>query len=382
MNSFFTKTEIEQQPELWKEVYSLIHSQSNQIKSFVNNILVSNSSEIIFTGAGSSFFIGEMTAGIFQKNTGITTKAISSTEILTHPELTINPNRQTLMISYARSGNSPESIAAIEVSNKITDNISHLIITCNKDGSLAQLSGDNIYVINLPEIANDKGLAMTSSVTSMALAGILISRLDEISSLKNQVYSAAKRVHNYFKQYNNLLKIVAAKPITRAVFLGSGQMLGMAREAHLKVQEMTSGKIICKFDSFLGFRHGPKVVIDETTLLVYFFSNDKYVQQYEKDLVLSIQEELKPLYTIGIAENKITGITNDLDIYFSDSHSKLNEEFLMLCSLIPIQQLSFLLSLSVGLNPDSPSNNGVIHRVVQGVKIYNYNNSNAINVTV
>ncbi len=323
-----------------------------------------------------------MTAGIFQKNTGITTKAISSTEILTHPELTINPNRQTLMISYARSGNSPESIAAIEVSNKITDNISHLIITCNKDGSLAQLSGDNIYVINLPEIANDKGLAMTSSVTSMALAAILISDLDNIDILYNQVSIASSYIKKFLNKKNNVFEEIVKKPIKRAVFLGSGQMLGMAREAHLKVQEMTSGKIICKFDSFLGFRHGPKVVIDETTLLVYFFSNDKYVQQYEKDLVLSIQEELKPLYTIGIAENKITGITNDLDIYFSDSHSKLNEEFLMLCSLIPIQQLSFLLSLSVGLNPDSPSNNGVIHRVVQGVKIYNYNNSNAINVTV
>jgi len=382
MNSFFTKTEIEQQPELWKEVYSLIHNQSNQIKSFINNIIVNNSSEVIFTGAGSSFFIGEMTSGIFQKNTGITTKAISSTEILTHPELTINPNRSTLMISYARSGNSPESIAAIDVSNKISKNISHLIITCNKDGSLAQLSGDNTYVINLPEIANDKGLAMTSSVTSMALAAILISDLDNIDILYDQVNIASSYIKKFLNKKNNVFEEIVKKPIKRAVFLGSGQMLGMAREAHLKIQEMTSGKIICKFDSFLGFRHGPKAVIDESTLLVYLFSNNKHVQQYEKDLVLSIQEELKPLYTIGIAENKINGITNNLDIYFSDSHSKLNEEFLMLCGLVPIQQLSFLLSSSLGLNPDSPSANGVIHRVVQGVKIYNYNNNSAINVTV
>ncbi len=382
MNSFFTKTEIEQQPELWKEVCRLIQDQNKQIKSFIYSTLNSNSSEVIFTGAGSSFFIGEMVAGIFQKNTGVTTKAISSTEILTHPKLTINPNRETLMVSFARSGNSPESMAAIEIANSTSNKISHLIITCNRDGVLAKITNDKTYVILLPEISNDKGLAMTSSVTSMTLSAILISRLDDISLLESQVNLAANLVTNYIKNESYLLEEVVTKQIQRAVFLGSGQMLGMAREAHLKTQEMTNGGIISKFDSFLGFRHGPKVVVNENTLLVYFFSNNEYVQQYEIDLVQSIKKDLKPLYTIGIAENKIEGVTNDLDIYFSGSHSKLNEEFLMLCSLVPIQQLSFLLSLSMGLNPDSPSANGVIHRVVQGVNIYKHEENNQIVVPV
>jgi len=370
--NFFTEKEINQQPELWQKVYGLVLSQKKNLTEFLVKIRQQSDCEVIFTGAGSSFFIGEMVAGYFQKNTGLSSKAISTTEIVTHPHLYINPDKQTLLVSFARSGNSPESVAAIDNSDKISDNILHLIITCNSQGELAKLVSPNEkYVLTLPEEANDKGLAMTSSVSSMVLVALLISRLDEVEILQSQIEIASKYASHIISTYSLPIRRLAKLDFKRAVFLGSGPFLGVAREAHLKLQEMTDGKVICKFDSFLGFRHGPKVVLDESTLLVYFFSNEEYVLKYETDLVHSVAKDHELLAVMGISETRLKGMDFDLEINMSDSTMQLDEEFLTLCSLIPAQLLGFYKSFNMGLNPDQPSN-GAIHRVVQGVTIYDF----------
>jgi len=74
----------------------------------------------------------------------------------------------------------------------------------------------------------------------------------------------------FIAYYADEIREIANKNFKRAVFLGSGPFFGTATDRILKVQEMTDGKIICKNDSFLGFRHGPKVVVDEHTLSCIF----------------------------------------------------------------------------------------------------------------
>ena len=160
----------------------------------------------------------------------------------------------------------------------------------------------------------------------------------------------------------------------RAVFLGSGLLKGIARESQLKLQELTDGKVICKYDSFMGFRHGPKAVIDDDTLIIYLFSNNHYANLYEIDLVNAISESRKNLFTIGIMEKNIDSVKVDLRIVLSQNGKKIQEEFLPVVSVLPAQLLGLYKSLNLGLNPDSPSASGMIHRVVQGVNIYPYPN--------
>lgn len=372
----YTLKEITQQGSIWKDVYSIVLANKTELSRILSELKYDNGSEVVFVGAGSSFFVGEMVAGYFLKNTGISSKAISTTEIVTHPELYINPNRKTLLVSFARSGNSPESVATVELADQITDNVSHLIITCAFEGALSTHTGlREKFTLVMPDEANDKGLAMTSSVTSMALAAILFSRIDEIETLQNQVDLASDYADHIIEKYNNDIRNAAALDIERAVFLGSGPFLGSAREGHLKLQEMTDGKVICKFDSFLAFRHGPKVVVNDKSLVVYLFSNDQYVQQYELDLANGIKQEQNPKFTIGISETPLKEQVSDLAICMTDSESKLDEEFLSICSLVPLQLLGYYKSINVGLNPDTPSESGAIHRVVQGVTIYDFKNT-------
>ena len=369
--TYFTLKEIYQQPSVWKKLWKLIDNQADDLKMFLKDL---SEYEVIFTGAGSSYFVGEIVAPIFQEDTSVSCKAVSSTEIVTHTKNYINANKKTLLVSFARSGNSPESLAAIEFVNSYSKNIKHLIITCNSNGKLAKIpKNDNIYTIILPEETNDKSLAMTSSVTSMALIAILIGRLDKIDEQKNKIQQLSDSVDDFLKKNDTLLKNISEIPYDRAVFLGSGPRLGVAREAHLKLQELTDGEIISKFDSFLGFRHGPKVVLNNNTLVVYFFSNNENVRLYEYDLVKSVYQSQNPKLSIGIFNKPISDeIDNLLDVNFIFDYNnyQLDDAYLSIAGLTTIQLLATYKSEFLGYNPDSPSKSGAIHRVVKGVKIY------------
>ena len=43
----------------------------------------------------------------------------------------------TLLVSFARSGDSPESVAAAELADQLLSDVHHLVLTCNADGRLA-----------------------------------------------------------------------------------------------------------------------------------------------------------------------------------------------------------------------------------------------------
>lgn len=367
--AWHTAMEICQQPQVWEKVYKSLLFQQPELNEFLNGALA-KSERIILIGAGTSAFIGLSLRGTFQRRTGRITEAISTTDLVSHPHDYLFENTPTLVISFARSGNSPESEAAVALADRLCKTCYHLIVICNAEGKLAKYPARNKFVFALPKEANDQSLAMTSSYSGMLLAGLLIAELNQLTSLGNTIQTLVRYGEKVISYYTQELKKIAEKNFSRAVFLGSGPLFGTATESHLKLQEFTDGKIICKSDSFLGFRHGPKAVINDSTLVVYIFSNDEYTMKYEKDLVESMKKGNQPLLEIGIMESKLPGINLDHNLYFSENGSAIREEFLTVCSVIPAQILGFFKSLQVGLHPDSPSYSGAITRVVEGVQIY------------
>jgi len=374
-NDSFTELEIFSQPDLWIKLhqeYSLIKYQlRNYLKNFFNNA----DTRVILTGAGSSAFIGEVLLGIYNTKFNNPVSAVATTDLVTHPELYFNKHNKYLLISFARSGNSPESSQAIILSEKLSQSVSHLIITCNSESELTEtVSSKNKFVFLLPSEANDKGLAMTASFTSMLLAGLMISRIDQEYDFDDQIELLYKYGNRVLNEFSKDIQKTASLDFKRAVFLGSGMMKGIARESQLKLQELTDGKIICKYDSFMGFRHGPKAVIDEDTLIVYLFTNNQYANLYEKDLVMAIANSRKNLFTIGVMEDNLNLPKLDLKILLSENGKKIHEDFLTVVSVLPAQLLGLYKSINLGLKPDTPSESGMIHRVVQGVNIYPYPN--------
>ena len=372
-DSSYTATEIMGQPYLWNRTYEDVVAAKQELSVFLNRVLVYDNLRVILTGAGTSAFIGDVLHKKFQKNFGRPTEVIASTDFISHPSDYIMDSEQPiLMVSFARSGDSPESVATVDLANEYCSTIFHLIITCNSTGKLANLANlDNSFVLLMPAGANDKGLAMTASFTTMLLAGILVSDIDGLERNRKHVDQLVRYGKTILNKYSEKIKAVATLEFNRVVFLGSGPLKGIARESHLKVQELSDGRVICKYDSFLGLRHGPQAVINESTLVVYLFSSDDFVNNYEYDLVKSINQQKEKLFEIGIGEvikNK-SSISIDLSIEVAEKNT-IPEEFFAICAVLPSQLLGFYKSLDLGLSPDSPSVNKSISRVVQGVRIY------------
>lgn len=373
---FHIKKEIAHQPKVWLKTYAVINDNKQRILSFFEEVFKEDT-DVILTGAGSSAFIGGVASGILLGRRDVVARSVPTTDLVTHPEHYLTKDKRTLMVSFARSGNSPESIAGVDIANKYCKEIYHIIITCNKSGRLfTEPSRDNILKILLPEDTNDVSLAMTSSFTSMLLAYILIGRIDTIESEKKSIEVIAKWVKSFIKRAKKEVEQIASLTFKRAVFLGSGPLGVVARESHLKLQELTDGEVICKFDTFLGFRHGPKVVIDDTTLIVYQLSDDAYSQMYELDLIKQINSSNKGMAQVLIAKEPILieGFKPDLELFFTNTsdESALDIEYLSVAHVVFAQMLGYYKSIQLGLDPDSPSTSGAIARVVEGVTIYDF----------
>lgn len=370
--TYKTYQEIHQQPLMWMKEWQNIFDNQESIKKFILEHRISKETQIIFSGAGSSAFIGNTLSAFLTQQGYLHCKSFPTTELITHPEYFVSMKEKLVLVSFARSGNSPESVGVLKLANKLCKEVVHVIITCNKDGELAkQINLKNTLLIQLPPESNDEGLAMTSSFTTMMLAFLLFINVDQIDQQKLLLNEMIRSANLILVEYESLLHRIASRQFERAVFLGSGELKGIAEECQLKLQELTDGKVICKYDSFLGFRHGPKAVINEKTLLVYFFSKNDYVFQYEKDLVQQININNKVASQIAVSEFKINlfGVDFDTEILLNNSNNETNI-YDFVSYVIIGQLLGFFKSLDCGLNPDQPSVSNKISRVVEGVKIF------------
>jgi tagatose-6-phosphate ketose/aldose isomerase len=355
-NAYWTAYEIAQQPVVWKKLEKCISEKRNEIDEWLSKPLSDPHCRIILTGAGTSAYIGESIAPYLSKKLSKPVEAISTTNIVAAPDEYLFKERTTLIISYARSGNSPESVATCKLCDQLVKNVFHLIITCNKDGELAHMdnSRGNRYVLLMPEETNDKSFAMTSSFTSMLLTTSCVFKLEKDIYSKSISLSEKILSADYLKKIN----LISHKQFNRVVFLGKGGLLGIAREAALKMLELNNGDIDCYFESPLGFRHGPKLIINNNTLIVILRSSNEYSQKYDKDLIAEI-----------LADKKTDQII-DLMQFLKCSETDTDDLWLTLPYILFCQILAFNKSLCLNHTPDNPCPTGEANRVVQGVKIY------------
>ena len=378
MKNSFTYNEIHQQPAMWrKELEALLQSKA-AISAFMHKYLTPET-DIVLTGAGTSAFIGDAICPVM-RGMWHNVRSVPTTDLITHAEYLLEADRPLLLISFARSGNSPESVGAVNLANKICKNVAHVYITCNKNGKLAQQAVEsqkskeesNILLLQLPEETDDKSLAMTSSFSTMLLTCLMLGHIDTLEDDAEMIEKAVKNAEAVIERYEEPLKAIAERPFERGVFLGSGALKGIAEECHLKLQELTDGAVVCKFDSFLGFRHGPKAVVNDKSIVVYLVTDDEKVQRYERDLVRQVDGNNQPVAQIIVAAGAkpaLEGVNADLLVQMP--FGKAETDFYGIVPYVLVGQLlGFYASLAHGLTPDAPSVSGNIHRVVEGVTIY------------
>lgn len=364
-----TLREILQQPQCWKQTLDIVFNDK-KLKEFLDNALIDKNKAIIVSGAGSSEFVGQSLLDTLSKNLNRHVINAPTTDIVTSPLKYNIPTPPALMISFARSGNSPESVASFLLIKTLYPSTKHLIITCNKDGHLANSSknDDQTYLILLPEETNDKSLVMTSSFTSMLLAASLCGYFGNESEAKNMLEKTCHYTNIILNEYaSKIEEAISPAHINRIQYLGTSDAKGVLTEAHLKMLEMTDGRVATRVDSFLGLRHGPQVFTDKNTLVVALLSENEYISKYEIDLLKEMKEKGQGYgyIVLGKYANEVP-LKNALAIEMEG----LGDFFRLLPTALMFQLLGVFKSLSLNLSPDSPSASGTINRVVEGVNIY------------
>ncbi|MBD1575753.1 SIS domain-containing protein [Vibrio sp. S11_S32] len=369
-NGFHTANEIAHQPRLWQEIAQTISSKNNEIDAFLAPIFAKQDLRVILTGAGTSAFAGDAVAPYLNEKANFSVEAIATTEIVANPEKTLNAKQPTLVVSFARSGNSPESTAAVAIANQVVEECYHLILTCNPEGELAQYANtvSNAYSLLMPEGSNDKSFAMTSSFSCMTLSALaLIGQVasDELVATSQEIATLCTAK---LEQWQPLIKQLAAMDYERLIVLGSGGFAGLAKEASLKSLELSAGKVMTAFDSSLGFRHGPKFTINDKALVIQFISSKAYTRQYDLDLFNELNRDGLAAKVIGLSE------TPEENLSLLEVGEVTGDEiWLSFPYILFAQMLSFEKSLALGFGPDNPCPSGEVNRVVQGVTIYSYN---------
>jgi tagatose-6-phosphate ketose/aldose isomerase len=362
----WTAREIAQQPQMWLRVEKLLAAERAALQVFVSPIVDDPSGRIVLTGAGTSAFIGQCLQPTLSARLPCRVDAIATTDIVSAPQLWLRSGVPTLLVSFARSGNSPESVATLDLAEQMLGNVRHLVVTCNKDGELAVRARKmrNAHLVLLPEATNDRGFAMTSSFTCMLLAAALA--FDAIQPATVARLSRSAEV--LLQQMPSCTQPLVGSSFERVIYLGSNELLGLAREAALKLLELTDGRIATLAESTLGFRHGPKSMVDSSTLVVVMLSNNPYTRAYDVDLLEELRRDGRAggiLALSGRADGRSPG--EHLLFAGMDGASDLE---LSLLHVIVAQSYALAESLARGLRPDVPNAAGVVNRVVQGVTIY------------
>jgi len=366
----WTAREIEQQPSCWHKTQCVVDEHRDEIDAFLRQALAAKDTRIIFTGAGTSAFAGRALAPLLAKHINRPVEAIATTDLVSAPGQYFARDVPTLLVSFARSGNSPESVAALKVSSACLTQCFHLVLTCNPQGLLYQFcqTTQGAMALLMPPETDDRSLAMTSSFSSMLLAAILVFAGNEQYS--KEIERFCNESANWFKELNlEVMNNTKNSQYQRVIYLGSGGLQGLAQESALKLLELTAGKIVAGFDTSLGFRHGPKSIVNSQTLIVIYVSNDPYTRQYDLDLLDEVRANNVAGKIIAIAAKTCPRLTAG-DYLLVPGMTESTDLGLLFAYLMVAQSFAFHCSLAVQMTPDNPSPGGEINRVVQGVTIY------------
>lgn len=370
-----TTREIYQQPDVWEDAFQTYTEKREEIAAFLQEIAEKHDYiKVILTGAGTSAYVGDTLVPYFKEvydERKWNFNAIATTDIVANPQIYLKKDVATVLVSFARSGNSPESVATVDLAKSLVDDLYQVTITCAAEGKLAlQAHGDDRNLLLLqPAPSNDAGFAMTSSFTSMMLTTLLVFDPTEFA-VKAERFEVLVRLAR--KVLDNVadVKELVDLDFNRVIYLGAGPFFGLSHEAQLKILELTAGQVATMYESPVGFRHGPKSLINDQTIVLIFGSTRDYTRQYDLDLVREVAGD-KIARRVVLLSDQAFDLENVKEVVLGCG-GVLTDIYRVFPYIVYGQLFALLTSLKVKNKPDTPSPTGTVNRVVQGVIIHEF----------
>ena len=332
----FMLKEIHEQPKAVKNTLL----EASEIKKIVGNFPKFN--RICFVACGTSYHASLIGKYLFENLVGIPTDVTLASEFEYSAE-TLDEN--TLVIVITQSGETADTLKAL----RLVNHKAKTLAIVNVVGSTVTREAEYIiYTRAGPEIGVAATKTYISQLTAIYLLAICMSGrtelLEKIQNIPKYMESALEK-EDFIKEIADKYKNA-----TDFFFIGRGISYPTALEGALKLKEITY--IHGEGYAAGELKHGPLALIDEGVPVVAVAPPGR-----SHDKTLGNVEEVKArgAHVIGLGSSKdedLKSETNDM-IEFED---EIDEIFSAILYVIPLQLLSYYISVMKGIDPDKPKN--------------------------
>lgn len=337
----YSFSEITSQPTVWTQAAATFQRHADAFKALYASRPFNR---VLFTGCGSTYYLSQIGAALFQQVARIPARAHPGSELALMPDTVLWPNDIPLLIAVSRSGETSETLAAVRTFRERTKG-AVVTVTCDAATSLAKAAD---LTIALPE-AQETSLAQTRSFASMLIAvqamAALISGQD-VTAIANIGQKAAALLDRYSDLAR---KLGQDRQIERFFFLGTGMLYGVACEGMLKMKEMS----LSYSEAFhvLEFRHGPMSMVNENALVTGMLSDEAHAQ--EVAVLNEMRKRGAQILALGTPDQR-EGL--DSSAHFVPIGWALPRWARPVTYLPVLQLLAYYRALSNGQDPDRPAN--------------------------
>ncbi|MDE3795761.1 SIS domain-containing protein [Sinorhizobium meliloti] len=227
-------------------------------KAIGSNTATQKNDLLVYVGCGTSYYLA-LSLAAYANGAGRQAIAVPGDEWLNRPSLFWPEWTKTHVVAISRSGETTETVAAARKSRASGAFVTGL--TVEPDSALAA----NCDAIVAARTHPDEGIVMTASASLMLLLGLQMLGHDIPASIVATAKALATaldaslpaRIHER----------------SHVVFLGGGELYGVAAEGALKLMEMS--QVLTQAFHPLEFRHGPISLVDGKTAVVMLYSADQ-----------------------------------------------------------------------------------------------------------
>ncbi len=272
--------EILSQPDVWRRTLDRLlgpESPLHGIEALIGD------GPVLFVGMGSSYYLSIAAAPMWRHYVGGQAQALSSSGLITYPEIHASGPAKGTVFGISRSGETFETRDAVRLLRK-TFGWRSIGVTCHADTPVLAESEVSLVLDEAAEMSRFTTRALTTTV--LALQALAAGRTKD-RALENELRRLPDLAGGLLERYGEPLKDKAGLGgYDRFVYLGQGPYLGFARELQLKTEEIIRAPAeVCET---LEYLHGPKYAAGASTLITVLLSDSG--AQYQMDALAKIKD--------------------------------------------------------------------------------------------
>jgi glucosamine--fructose-6-phosphate aminotransferase (isomerizing) len=306
---------------------------------------------VVLTGCGTALHAGMVGEYLIEQLANIPTEVEHASEFRhRNPPMT----RDTLVFAISQSGETADTLGALRESRR--KGYRTLGICNNVASTIARESDGGVYMHAGPEIGVAATKSFTSQLVILALIGLLLGRMRNLSTADgSRIIAALETLPEQIEEVLKLsdqIKAIAKKyaDVNGMLFFGRQFNFPIALEGALKMKEITY--LFAEGHPSAELKHGI-IALVRPDLPSIFVAPDDAIFSKNLNNIEQVKARKGPIitFTSGNGAKQLKGIANEI-ISLPD----VPDCVMPILTVIPLQLLAYHLAVELGRDIDKPRN--------------------------